>query len=221
MTSGPGYHGTASACTFWLGCRASAAYQRTRPPSTRRTTASPRAHPSRERPATGTASRPARDRAPCRRQGSTARPRRATRQTGEVARSEARAPQLVERHQRRRRIAAAAAQSRLRRDALFDCDVHAAHLTVAAAGGPQGLRRTPHQVAPVGRHVGGGALERERAAPSAKHETVVQRQRLEHRAQVVVAIGAASDNPQIEVDLGVRASDQRRHEPDRSRNGPA
>jgi hypothetical protein len=98
--------------------------------------------------------------------------------------------------------------------------VNAAHLTRAAAGGPQGLRRTPHQVAPVGRHIGRGTLEREGAAPSPKHETVVQRQRLEHRSQVVVAISAASDNPQIEVDLGVRASDQRDHEPDRSRRGP-
>ena len=68
---------------------------------------------------------------------------------------------------------------------------------------PQRRRGFPDKVARVERHVRRLALERERPRLLAAHQRVVQLDRLEHGAQLVIAVGADAEHPQVEIDFRV------------------
>ena len=112
----------------------------------------------------------------------------------------------AERHQRRRRVGAAAAEPGLDGNLLVDLDtasrispprpsaVHSAaaafQTRLLASSGTPGVRHLSVN--------GPGAL--------AADERVVQLDRLEHGAQLVIPVGADAEHPQVEIDLRVRSA---------------
>ena len=128
------------------------------------------------------------------------------------------APEPPEHLQRRRRVGAAAAEPGLHRNRLLDCHDRIGRIAGPAQRFPERGRSPPDQVPIVERHTGRPALEHERTGFFLRCHRVVQRNRLKHRAELVVAVGARAKHPQIQVDLGVRA---RGHAPLTGRRGLA
>src|SRR5204863_10044638 len=64
------------------------------------------------------------------------------------------------------------------------------------------------EISRVERNPGGAALEREGARLLGADERVVQLDRLEHGAQLVIPVGADAQHAKIEVDLGVGSCGQ-------------
>ena len=114
------------------------------------------------------------------------------------------APSLREDAQRRRRVAAAAAQSRLHRNALAEMDGEPARRPTASRGSPHPSRRASHEV----RFVCGArrivARELERPAHRTNRQRVVERDRLKDRPQLVVAVGARAKHAQRSVNFRER-----------------
>ena len=74
---------------------------------------------------------------------------------------------------------------------------------------PSRIGGAPDQVAVAGGNRRVGALDHEPAARRREGQGVVQAQRLQHGAHVVIAVGEQADDAQVEVDLGVRAHGER------------
>jgi len=73
-----------------------------------------------------------------------------------------------------------------------------------AGSPPQLLGRAPHQVRAVLGHAAPAHAERERTAALDQTQLVSERDRLEHRADIVVAGRVTGADAQRQVDLGVR-----------------
>ena len=112
----------------------------------------------------------------------------------------------AERHQRRRRVGAAAAEPGLHRDLLVDLDHRVADLA-ARARAPSTARAAAFQTRLLASSGTPGVRHLSVNGPgcSAHTQRVVQLDRLEDRAQLVIAVGADAEHAQIEIDLGVRA----------------
>ena len=119
----------------------------------------------------------------------------------------------VERAQNRRRVRAAAAETRLHRDTLVDKDLQALRVKVGAQ--EKRLRRTPCQIVGVlreavrfqntlprivGRKPLAVAVQRPRRVRSDAYDHIVaQRNGLLNGADVVIAVGALSQNVQRQI----------------------
>lgn len=120
--------------------------------------------------------------------------------------AQADSPQPVERQQHGRRVAAPAAHPARDRYALGDDDFNTlahARVLLQELGGAYG------QVALAGRHAGMIAMRGDAALPRSQHDVVVQLDRLEQRAQLVVAVLSRTEHFEAEVDLRERADSQR------------
>src|SRR5690242_10529629 len=120
---------------------------------------------------------------------------------GQLRRAETGGPELVAGDQRRGRVAAAAGQPGRHRDPFGDRDVHAGsrrHL------GPQRGYRAQRQVVPVGGDaVRALAADRDPVAPGGlRGDLVEQRDGVEDRHQVVVAISTRRTHRELEVEFG-------------------
>ncbi len=71
-------------------------------------------------------------------------------------------------------------------------------------------RGLPDQIGVIERNTRIVAAQLERPRPRLAHERVVQRQRLQHRHHIVIAVGALAENLQVQVDLGERLNGDRR-----------
>ncbi len=110
-------------------------------------------------------------------------------------------PHPVETHQDHGGVAASAAEAARYRDALRDHDLDALrHVRVATqeGGGPEREVRLPE------RHVGVVAPQDDVGTARPQDQVVVQRDRLEERAQLVVAVLAPGEDLEAEVHLGER-----------------
>src|SRR5262249_3297144 len=114
------------------------------------------------------------------------------------------APQPRERHERGRRIGTASPESGLKGDLLLDLDDDIADLAGLPERCPEYRRRLPHQVAVVERYAWSPALQREGPGLLDARQRVVELDRLEHGAQLVIPVGADSEHAEIEIHLGVR-----------------
>ena len=83
-------------------------------------------------------------------------------------------------------------------------------LAAAANGGPETRGRLPDEIRIVERNAGRAAAQRERSRTRHAQQRVVHVDRLKHRAELVIAVGARAQHAQIEVDLGIGANHQAR-----------
>src|SRR5262249_11809535 len=117
----------------------------------------------------------------------------------EAGRPQTDAPETVQGQEDGRRVPAAAPRPTADRDALGDLDPgpsRDAGVTAQLEGGPQG------EVALVARDEGMIALHVQGAWPEMDDDVVVQVDRLEDRAQLVVAVLTQAEDLEAEVDLG-------------------
>ena len=122
------------------------------------------------------------------------------RQPVQPGRAQADPPQPVQGHEDGRGVAAAPTQTAPDRDPLGDGDFGSpldAHMSLKLQGGPQ------REVSLVLRHVGVVAAHLQAAPPWPDDDVVVEVDRLEERAQLVVAVLAHAQDLQAEVHLGV------------------
>ncbi len=70
---------------------------------------------------------------------------------------------------------------------------------------PERLRGTPHKIRCVQRHAGRVAFDSQRPFTRHAFDHVVQRDALEDRAQLVIAVRARTKHTEIEIDLAVGA----------------
>lgn len=120
------------------------------------------------------------------------------------------APQTAERSQRRRRIAAATAQSSLHRNSLRQVNRQVAGRAATSGRLPDMLGGAPNQIAPIGRTRRVIARQLKHATSGADRERVVQRNRLKDRAQLVEAIRPNAKDFERTVDLRKRADARQR-----------
>ncbi|MNC85597.1 hypothetical protein D3C83_12060 [compost metagenome] len=127
------------------------------------------------------------------------------RDVGQLRRAQRQLPQAREPGERRRRIAAAAAQSRLDGNPLVQANDDVRERRLAPARLPERFSGAPHEVPAVERHARRVALDGERPLARLALDHVVQRDRLEDGAQLVKAVGPHAEDAQVQVDLGVGA----------------
>ena len=113
--------------------------------------------------------------------------------------AESQTPQTVEAQQHRRRVAAAATETPGYRNALEDRDLDALAQPGVAT---QLLRGARGQVPFVGRHARVVGAHTDAALPRRKLDVVAQFDRLEQRAQLVVAVLPRAEHFEAQVDLG-------------------
>src|SRR5262249_6604458 len=113
-----------------------------------------------------------------------------------------------ERHERGRRIGTASPESGLKGDLLLDLDDDIADLAGLPERCPESRRRLPHQVAVVERYAWSPALQREGPGLLDARQRVVELDRLEHGAQLVIPVGADSEHAKIQVDFRVGSGRQ-------------
>ena len=121
-------------------------------------------------------------------------------QAVKAGRAQADPPQAVQGHEDGRSVAAAPTQTAPDRDPLGDDDFGSpldAGVALQLEGGPQ------REVSLVLRHVGVVAAHLQAAPPWPDDDVVVEVDRLEERAQLVVAVLAHAQDLQAEVHLGV------------------
>src|SRR5262245_9226695 len=127
----------------------------------------------------------------------------------ELIRAQGHTPHLRQRQHRCGRIAAAASETTLERDALVQPHEHILHRPRSPQRTPQRARRTPHQIRFVERNAGGVALDRKRPRPRDAVDRVVQGERLKNGAKLVIAVWPGAEHTKIEVDLRVGANGDR------------
>src|SRR5262249_53178541 len=115
-------------------------------------------------------------------------------------------PQRGQRANRSRRVAAPTAKPRLDRNLLVDRHTHARRLAATAGRAPQLVCRAPDEILIIGRATWIVARDRERPVIGRKRQRVVERHRLKHRPQLVIAVRPRAQYTQRQIDFRWRAN---------------
>ena len=118
-------------------------------------------------------------------------------------------PDAVEADEGGRRVGAAATEAGRCRDPLLETHVRPARITVAAERPPERQRGAPDQVRPVRRNPRRAGAQCEGPRPRGDRQRVVQRDRLQQRADVVVAVRPLRPDTEREIDLRAGAKNER------------